>query len=102
MVTLREVIGQGKLNQSVAKRKGEASDADVCKANLRSMAGKLKEASEASSQNDCDDLSDEGVEARVEDRTDRGREPRVGRLVRRGSLIAGDPSFRWDDEVGLG
>lgn len=55
MITLREAIEQGKLKQFIAEREGENGDEVAFDATLRSMAGKSKEAPEASSQDDCDD-----------------------------------------------
>jgi len=54
-INLREAIEQKKLGQFIAERKGETGDAVAFGATLRSMAGKSKEAQEASSQDDCDD-----------------------------------------------
>lgn len=55
MITLREAIEQGELEKFIAERKGETGDADAFEATLRSMAGKSKEAPQASSPDDCDD-----------------------------------------------
>ena len=44
-----------KLAEFIAERKGETGDADAFETTLRSMAGKSKEAPEASSPDDCDD-----------------------------------------------
>ena len=44
-----------KLKQFMAERAVETGDADAFEATLRSMAGKSKEALEASSPDDCDD-----------------------------------------------
>lgn len=54
MITLREALEQQKLSEFIAEHKGEAGDADAFEATLRSMAGKSKEAPEASSPDDCD------------------------------------------------
>ena len=55
MLTLRQAIKQNKVDQFIAEREGETGDADTFDATLRSMAGKSKEAPEASSPDDCDD-----------------------------------------------
>lgn len=55
MITLREAIDQGRLDQFIAEHKGEAGDQAEFDRIIRSMAGKSKEAQEASSQDDCDD-----------------------------------------------
>ena len=52
---LREAIEHGKLDQFIAERRGEKGDLTAFDATLRSMAGKSKEAPEASSPDDCDD-----------------------------------------------
>lgn len=44
-----------KLNQFIAEHEGEIGDREAFEATLRSMAGKSKEAPEASSRDDCDD-----------------------------------------------
>lgn len=55
MTTLSEAIDQGKLGQFIAEREGEECDQSAFEATLRSMAGKSKEAPEASTPDDCDD-----------------------------------------------
>ncbi len=54
-LTLSEAREQGKIAEFIAEREGETGDADAFEATLRSMAGKSKEAPEASSPDDCDD-----------------------------------------------
>lgn len=54
-ITLTEARNAGKLDQFIAEHKGETGDAHAFDATLRSMAGKSKEAPEASSPDDCDD-----------------------------------------------
>ena len=44
-----------KLNQFIAEHKNEIGDLDAFNLTLQAMAGKSKEAPEASSQDDCDD-----------------------------------------------
>lgn len=55
MITLREAIAQGKLDQFIAERDGEAGDQAELERVIRSMAGTSKEAPPASSPPDCDD-----------------------------------------------
>ena len=55
MTTLREAIESGNLDQFIAEHEGEIGDREAFEATLRSMAGKSKEAPEASSPVDCDD-----------------------------------------------
>ena len=55
MITLREAIDQGKLDQFIAERKDEIGDEAAFNLTLQAMAGKSKEAPEASSPDDCDD-----------------------------------------------
>ncbi len=54
-LTLSEAKEQGKIAEFIAEREGETGDAEAFEATLRSMAGKSKEAPEASSPDDCDD-----------------------------------------------
>lgn len=54
MITLREAIEQGRLDQFIAKHKAEAGDAEAFEATIRSMAGTSKEAPPASLPDDCD------------------------------------------------
>ena len=54
MITLREAIDQGKLDQFIAEHEGEIGDQEAFEATVRAMAGKSKEAPPASSQHDCD------------------------------------------------
>lgn len=58
MITLREAIDQGKLDQFIAEHKGEAGDPAQLERVIRSMAGKSKEAPEASRPGNCDDRTD--------------------------------------------
>lgn len=55
MITLREAIDQGKLDQFIAEHEGETGDQAELERVIRSMAGTSKEAPEASSPDDCDD-----------------------------------------------
>jgi hypothetical protein len=55
MITLREAIDQGKLDQFIAEHKDEVGDADAFDLTVQAMAGTSKEAPEASSPDDCDD-----------------------------------------------
>ena len=55
MISLREALDQGKLDQFVAEHKGEAGDQAELERVIRSMAGMSKEAPPASSPPDCDD-----------------------------------------------
>ena len=55
MMSLREAIASGKVDQFVAEHEGEIGDREAFEATLRSMAEKSKEAPEASSPDDCDD-----------------------------------------------
>lgn len=55
MITLREAIEQGRLDQFLAEHKGDASDPGAFEATLRSMAGKSKEAPAASPPDGSDD-----------------------------------------------
>ncbi len=55
MTTLREAREQGKLKQFIAEHKCETGDADAFNATFAAMAGKSKEAPEASPPGDCDD-----------------------------------------------
>lgn len=55
MITLREAIDQGKLDQFIAEHKDEIGDEAAFNLTLQAMAGKSKEAQEASSPDDCDD-----------------------------------------------
>ena len=55
MKSLREAIEEGELERFIAAHKGEKGDRAAFDATLRSMAGKSKEAPEASSPDDCDD-----------------------------------------------
>jgi hypothetical protein len=52
---LKEARETGKLHQFVADRKDETGDHEAFEATLLSMAGRSKEAPEASSPDDCDD-----------------------------------------------
>lgn len=54
-LTLREALEQDRLDQFIAEHEGEIGDREAFEATLRSMAGKSKEAPEASSPDDCDD-----------------------------------------------
>jgi hypothetical protein len=55
VISLREAIEQGKLDQFIKEHKGEAGDPEAFERTIRSMAGKSKEAPEASSPDDGDD-----------------------------------------------
>lgn len=55
MISLKEAIANDKLDQFIAEHKGEAGDPAEFERIIRSMAGKSKEAPEASSPDDCDD-----------------------------------------------
>lgn len=55
MMTLRDALERGKLDQFLAEHEDEIGDREAFEATLRSMAGKSKEAPEASSPDDCDD-----------------------------------------------
>lgn len=55
MIGLRKAIEQNKIDEFIAEREGEIGDREAFEATLRSMAGKSKEAPEASSPDDCDD-----------------------------------------------
>lgn len=55
MITLKQAIEQGKLDEFTAAHGERIGDADVFEATLKAMAGKSKEAPAASSPDDCDD-----------------------------------------------
>ena len=55
MKNLKTAIEEGKLKEFIAEHEGEIGDRAAFDATLRSMAGKSKEAPEASSPDDCDD-----------------------------------------------
>lgn len=55
MISLREAVDQGKVDQFIAERKGEIGDEAAFNLTLQAMAGTSKEARGASSQVDCDD-----------------------------------------------
>lgn len=55
MITLKQALDGDKLDQFIAERKSEIGDREAFEATLRSMAGRSKEAPEASSPDDCDD-----------------------------------------------
>ena len=55
MVTLKEALEKGKISQFVAEHADKIGDRTAFEATLRSMAGKSKEAPEASSPDGCDD-----------------------------------------------
>lgn len=52
---LREAIEQGKLDEFIAKHKDEIGDENAFNLTLQAMAGKSKEAPEASSPDGSDD-----------------------------------------------
>ena len=54
-ISLTKALQQDKLDQFIAEHEGEIGDREAFEATLRSMAGKSKEAREASSPDDCDD-----------------------------------------------
>lgn len=49
MITLRQAIDQGKLDQFIAEHEGEIGDMDAFNLTVQAMAGTSKEAPEASS-----------------------------------------------------
>lgn len=55
MIALREAIDKGKVDLFIAEHDDEIGDREAFEATLRSMAGKSKEAPEASSPDDSDD-----------------------------------------------
>lgn len=55
MTTLKQALESGKLDQFIAEHKGETGDQAKSERIIRSMAGKSKEAREASSRGDRDD-----------------------------------------------
>lgn len=55
MITLREALEQQRLSEFVAERDDEIGDAEAFNLTLQAMAGKSKEAPEASSRSDGDD-----------------------------------------------
>lgn len=55
MISLREAIDQGKLDQFVAEHTGETGDQAELERVIRSMAGMSKEGPEASSLDGSDD-----------------------------------------------
>ncbi len=56
MITLRKAIKQGNLDQFIKEHKGDPKgDADALDAGIRSMAGRSKEAPEASKLGRSDD-----------------------------------------------
>lgn len=54
-ITLSEAFKTENLTQFIAEHEGEIGDREAFESTLRSMAGKSKEAREASSPDDCDD-----------------------------------------------
>ena len=54
-ISLRDAIEQGKLDQFIAEHEGEIGDLEAFNRTMQAMAGKSKEAPEASSPDDCDD-----------------------------------------------
>ena len=54
-ITLSQARKAGRLEEFLAARNKETGDAAAFDATLRSMAGKSKEAPQASSPDDCDD-----------------------------------------------
>ena len=55
MITLKQALATGNLAQFIADHEGETGDPDALEQTIRSMAGRSKEAPEASSPDDCDD-----------------------------------------------
>jgi len=55
MTNLKQALETGKLKRFIAERRGETGDAEAFNRLLQSMAGKSKEAPEASSPDDSDD-----------------------------------------------
>jgi hypothetical protein len=55
MITLREAMAEGKLDQFIAEHEGEIGDLDAFNRTVQAMAGTSKEAPPASSPDGCDD-----------------------------------------------
>lgn len=55
MLTLRQALETGKLDQFIAEHKDEIGDLGAFNRTVEAMAGTSKEAPEASSPDDCDD-----------------------------------------------
>lgn len=55
MLSLREAIDQGKLDQFIAEHGGEIGDTDAFNCTVEAMAGKSKAVPKASSPDDCAD-----------------------------------------------
>lgn len=55
MITLREAIDQGKLEQYIAEHEGEIADLNDFNLTLQAMAGKSSEAPKTSDRRDDDD-----------------------------------------------
>ena len=54
-ISLKKAIEQNKIDQFIAEREGQIGDREAFERTIRSMAGKSKEAPEASLPDDCDD-----------------------------------------------
>lgn len=55
MIDLRQALATGKLDQFIAEHEGEIGDLDAFNRTVKAMAGKSKEAQEASSPDGSDD-----------------------------------------------
>lgn len=55
MISLREAIDQGRIDQFIAEHEGEIGDLDAFNRTVNAMAGKSKEAPEASFPDGSDD-----------------------------------------------
>jgi hypothetical protein len=55
MIDLRQALESGNLEQFIAEHEGETGDREALEATLRSMAGRSKQAPEASSPGDGGD-----------------------------------------------
>lgn len=55
MITLKQALDEGKLDQFIAEHEGEIGDREAFEATVRAMTGKSKEAPEASSRDGSDD-----------------------------------------------
>ena len=54
-LTLSRAQAEGRIDEFIAEREGEIGEHEAFETTLRSMAGKSKEAPEASPPDDCDD-----------------------------------------------
>jgi len=55
MITLKQALERGTLDQFIAEHEGEIGDREAFEATIRAMAGTSKEAPEASSPDGSDD-----------------------------------------------